>query len=122
MTVIPDLYSPPDLEGVDLYGVLNCKALNDCTRNCGNTMCVAACRQRATPTAQTLEYNLQQCFFQYCPQQSDMATPTCAVLTSASCTTCIFNTQQADTSTCNPAGAPECRMCYAQSQACLMDM
>jgi hypothetical protein len=40
---------------------------------------------------------------------------------SAAGTNCIHNSEQADTTSCTAAGAPECRRCYAQTQACLMD-
>ena len=134
MSMPPDIAAPLDLIGVDLYGVLNCKGINDCvlgklpgqTGPCQNAMCVAACGQRGTSTSYSLYIMLQSCFDQNCPKVSDMASPICqGALTgnpSNACLTCIHNTQQPDTTSCNPSGAPECRMCYAAAQACLMDM
>ena len=134
MATPPDMAAPVDLLGVDLYGVLNCNGINDCVQGklpgqsgpCQNSMCVAACGQRGTSTSYALYIQLQSCFDQYCPKMSDMAAPICqGALTgnpSTACQTCVRNTYQADTSTCNPSGAPECRMCYAAAQACLMDM
>jgi hypothetical protein len=123
---VPDMATEVDLYGVDLTGALNCLQLNQCTSACKNLMCVAACRDRATPLAKAKEADLQACFNQWCPQMSDMANPICALDAngdrSAACIQCISNTQQAAPSACNPAGAPECQKCFGQAKVCKDDM
>lgn len=122
-----DLESNFDLGNLDLVGAYNCGALNQCEEQCKNTMCVAACREKATPAAVAKELALQGCFNQYCPQKSDMAAPICAPdpntgMFSAGCLQCVANTQAASSTDCNPIGAPECSKCYSAMQACKSDI
>lgn len=128
-SAVVDMSSENDVDGSgggDLAGVYHCAQLNACEQLCKNLMCVAACRQMATASAVTKDVALQNCFNQFCPQQSDMASPICAQdpttgARSAACTTCINNTLQATTTACSPTTAPECRMCYNPAQDCQND-
>jgi hypothetical protein len=123
---VPDMASDVDLYGVDLAGRYNCLQLNQCTSNCKNLMCVAACREKATPIALAKEADLQSCLNTWCPQTSDMANPICALDAngerSASCKRCVENTQKATSSACTPPGAPECQKCFGQAKICLDDL
>jgi len=125
MSANVDMTVVRDLANLDLTGALNCLALNQCTSACKNLMCVAACRDRATPAAQAKELDLQRCFNQYCPQESDMASPICALdgmgNRSAACVQCIANTQKTSASDCTPPGSAECTKCYNAAQLCKAD-
>ena len=121
-----DMGAAVDFAGVDFLGVYNCSQLNACEQLCKNLMCVAACRQMASPSAVTKDVALQKCFNQFCPQASDMASPICAAdpvsgVRSAACTTCINNTLKAATTDCSPVTAPECKMCFNPAQECNAD-
>jgi hypothetical protein len=120
-----DMAEPRDLEGVDLQGLLNCLQLNACTRACKNQMCVAACRDRGTPSAVAKEYILQQCFNMYCPQVAPPAAPICEpdtnMMYTAACLTCITNTQKAATTECSSPTAPECTKCFNAATDCKND-
>jgi hypothetical protein len=122
---VPDMAFEADLANLDLLGALNCLQLNQCTSLCKNLMCVAACRDRATPAAKAKENDLQLCFNQNCPQTSDMASPICAPDSngdrSAACLQCIANTQKASAGECVPPGAPECQKCFGQAKVCRDD-
>ena len=127
----PDMTVILDLSGADYGGVPGCLDIAKCVQGigtdmkCSNPMCVAACGMKSTQQSYMLYIALQNCYDQYCPKQSDMASPICAgALTgmpSQACADCVFDTRQADTSTCNNPGSPACRACYAPAQACIMD-
>jgi hypothetical protein len=120
-----DLGVPVDLLNADLQGLLNCPQLNDCEQQCTNTACVADCRMRARPDSLVKELMLQSCFNTNCPQRADMGMAICERdqngMFSSACKQCIANTQQAMSTACAPANAPECKKCYNEAQACLND-
>jgi hypothetical protein len=128
LSAVVDLGPPnADLFGVDFAGDYNCVQLNLCESDpkCQNQLCQTACRNNATPSAQTKDQALQQCFSQYCPQQSDLGMAICArdsngMITDA-CKTCLANTQRSMTGACTPANAPECHACLQQATDCKND-
>jgi hypothetical protein len=124
-SVPEDLASPRDLANLDLTGALTCLELNACTSACKNLMCVAACRDRASPQAKVKEADLQKCFNTYCPQEVDMGTAICKPDVdgnrSPACIQCITNTQKATATDCTPAGGPECTKCFNAAQTCKQD-
>jgi hypothetical protein len=126
MSASVDMASPSGDGGDGDAGIYNCLQLNSCEQKCKNLMCVAACRQLATASALDKELALQKCFNQYCPQALDMGTPICAPdpttgARSQACATCLTNTQQPSTTSCNPTSAPECTKCFNQAQDCTND-
>jgi hypothetical protein len=119
---VMDLGSQSDLEGADLYGFLNCAALDKAEAQCkaDNATCVSELRKMATPSAVTKDEALQQCFHMYCPL-SGVCTPDGSGNYTTACQTCVANTLKSSPSDCSPASAPECTKCYNQGQACLND-
>jgi len=121
--------TPPsaDLFGVDFAGDYTCAQLNACELACDprNLLCLTACHNMATPSAQMKDQAVQQCFNQYCPQQSDLGTALCALdaggKRSAACIQCLTNAQLSMASACTPTDAPECHACYQQALDCKND-
>ena len=118
-----------DLFNADAFGdggpLSNCGQLNACERACTNQACVMACRAHATAAALTKELTLQGCFNMYCPEGTDagamaICTPNDMGAFSASCSTCIMNSQIAPANSCTGT-APECHQCYTDAEACVTD-
>jgi len=113
-----------DIAGLDLFGLYNCTALNQCDRNCTTASCTLMCRNMATPIAKALESDLQSCFLQYCPAgMGQVCAPDSTGMLSMACTACINNTYIPNGMDCSPTQNPsECHMCLAQANACTADM
>jgi len=112
----------PDLQRADLFGLLNCAALDKAEAMCNanNATCVSQLRKMATPSAIQKDEALQQCFHAQCPLNG-VCMPDSSGNYSAACVQCVQNTVKADKSACTPTGAPECTQCYNQAQICLAD-
>jgi hypothetical protein len=112
----------PDLEKADLFGLLNCSALDKAEQMCKatNQTCVDQLRTMATPSAVQLDTQLQQCFHTACPLNG-VCMPDGNGDYTAPCMQCVNNTLQSNSSACTPAGGMGCTACYNQAQACLAD-
>jgi hypothetical protein len=123
---VPDLATHMfDIAGLDLFGLYNCTALNQCDQACKTPSCTLMCRNMATPIAKALESDLQSCFMQYCPTGAGMVcAPDAMGMLTVACMTCINNTYVASGTECpTPTQNPsECHQCLSQANACTADM